>query len=48
MISIKSTVNVQSVSENNQLTISNVFNQIKCGRYKLKPEVFQIDQKLIE
>ena len=38
MISVKSTVNVQSVSENNQLTISIVFNQIKCGSNKLKPE----------
>ena len=38
MIFVKSTVNVQSVSENNQLTISIVFNQIKYGRNKLKPE----------
>jgi len=38
MISVKSTVNVQSISENNQLTISIVFNQIKCGSNKLKPE----------
>jgi len=35
MISVKWTVNVQSVPENNQPTISIVFNQIKCRSNKL-------------
>ena len=40
MISVKCTVNVQSIPENNQPTISVVFNQIKCGSNKLKSEKY--------
>jgi len=40
MISVKCTVNVQSIPKNNQSTISIVFNQIKCESNKLKSEKY--------
>jgi len=40
MISVKRTVNVQYILENNQSTILVVFNQIKCGSNKLQSEKY--------
>jgi len=40
MISVKCTVNVQYILENNQSTIPVVFNQIKCGSNKLQSKKY--------